>query len=477
MRTGTRTALGLAAILAALAAPAHAQDGESPEEWVVPPPPATSAPSVPAAPLVGGVPLDLIVSPLLIAADADLAAGRIALALGRATIVAEALPEGLPLRVRADGLRVLASQRLPEGTPPAPLDQVLAPLIAQAELDLRARQPQIALPRLDFALARLPAGAVMAPHAHALRRHAAAMIGAPPSPPPATPAPPRGSTPREPPRDGRRGTAEMVELYISAAALGAITGAYIPFMAAEGTATGTTYVLTTIAGAGLLAVGVLTLDLTMRIPSGVPPTISASIRFGLGMGVLSIGLYETSSVAPGDPEVSFSLAWGGMMVGALVGLGVGFGLTPTVAEARFVESMGYWGAALGTFIAMMSDYQDPVAGFGLTLGGVDAGLLLGMVLVALEIVPPIGRTLWLDLGFFVGSGLGAAIPGLYFAYTDEPIEIEAIGVGMAVGAIGGWALTYLLTDGMGAPEPSEPPVALGVAPVEGGAALAVSGTF
>ncbi|MCZ7677323.1 MAG: hypothetical protein M5U28_00495 [Sandaracinaceae bacterium] len=289
------------------------------------------------------MPLDVVVGPLLAAAEADLSAGRAALALARSAVVASVLPEGVPLRVRAEGLTLLARQRMPQGATAPAQDEVYAPLIAQADLDLRAGQPQVALPRLDFVLGRLPAGSPLVARAQQLRAYAASTLGAPPPPPLAAPAPvapPPAAPP--PPSDGSRGTGEIVELYISAALAGAITGAYIPFVASDDTAVPTTYVLTSLAGAGVFAVGVLTLDLTMTLPSGVPPTISASIRFGIAHGMLGMGLYLA---APGinDGDVAFSLAWGGSIAGALVGLGVGFGLTPTVEEERLVESVGIWG--------------------------------------------------------------------------------------------------------------------------------------
>jgi len=479
MRTGL-VVLALLGFGAATTARAQEASREAlPEDLAVPPPPTSATPPVAAPPLVSGVPLDLVVAPLLAAAEADLAAGRIRLALIRSTIVGEALPEGLPLRVRADGLRLLANRRLAEELAPSPPGDVLGPLVAQAELDLQARQPQIALPRLDFALARLPASSPLAARAHQLRQIALSSMGAPllPPPQPASALTPPPSAPLEPPSDGHRGTPEAVELYITAGAFGALTGAYIPFMASEETAGGATYILTTVAGAGLLAVGVLSLDLTTRIPSGVPATISSSIRFGFGHGLLAWGLYESSSPALADPEVSFSLVWGGTLVGGLIGTAVGFGLTPSVDEARLVESTGMWGAALGTYIAMMSNYQDPAAGFGLSLGAMDAGILIGVIMAALELAPPVRRTLALDLGFLVGSGVGALLPGLYYAYTELPLEIEPLGVGMAIGAIAGWVLAYFLTEGAAAPETSAPPVQVGVAPVEGGATLAVSGAF
>ena len=473
--------LTLLLLIVSLVVPAgaRAQEAGAADELAVPPPPTTPMGPPPtlavAPPLVSGVPLDLLVAPLLAAAEADLAAGRIRLALIRATIVGEALPEGLPLRVRADGLRLLANRRLAEELAPSPLGDVLAPLVIQAELDLRAGQPQIALPRLDFALARLPAASPLAARAHQLRQVAVSSMGAPllPPPQPASALTPPPSAP-EPPSDGHRGTAEAVELYITAGAFGALTGGYIPFMASQDTAGGATYILTTVAGAGLLAVGVLSLDLTSRIPSGVPPTISSSIRFGFAHGLLAWGLYESSSFSVGEPGVIFSLVWGGTLAGGLLGTAVGFGLTPSVDEARLVESTGLWGAGLGTYIAMMTGYRDATTGLGLMLGGMDAGLLVGVLLAALDIVPPVRRTLALDLGFLVGSGVGALLPGFYYASTGLPLEMEPLGVGMALGAIGGWVLAYFLTEDAGAPDVGER-VSLGIAPVEGGATLAVSG--
>lgn len=464
----------------ALASTARAQE----DELVVPPPPAeaTAPPPAAPAPLLAGVPLDVVVGPLLGAAEADLAAGRAALALARAAVVASVLPEGVPLRVRAEGMTLLARQRMPQGATAPSQDEIYAPMIAQADLELRAGQPQLALPRLDFVLGRLPAGSPLSARAQQLRAYAATMLGGPPAAPaaaaPGAPlvAPPPVVAPAPPPDDGRRGTGEIVELYITAAAAGAITGAYIPFVASNATAAATTYILTTLAGAGVFAVGVLTLDLTMALPSGVPPTISASIRFGVAHGMLGMGLYLH---APGidDGDVAFTLAWGGTMAGALVGLGVGFGLTPTVQEERLVESVGIWGAALGTYVAMLTDFRDGTASLALTLGGLDVGLLAGMVMTAIGAVPSTRRTLFLDLGFVAGSAIGALLPSLYFAIEEDTFVWYPIGIGALAGSIGGWLLTFFLTEGLDARAPAQSPVALGVAPLEGGAALTASGSF
>lgn len=451
------------AILTLAASLAEAQ----PEE-AIPPPPQESM-----------TPAEAVVAPLLEAAERDLAAGRVALALARTTAVAEVLPEGVPLRVRADGLRVLAHQRMPVDLPPPPPapDEIYAPLVAQAELDIRASQPQIAIARLDLALGRLPEGPALTQRARALRNVAMQAFAQPPPPmfvPPPMPAPLAPPPPRDP---NERGTGERVELYITAGMFGALSGSWLCYMASNNTANAVEYVLTTVAGAGLLAVGVLSLDLTMNIPSGVMPTISSSIRFGLAHGMLAFGL-RLASGEPGDGPLDFTLVWGGMATGTLTGLAIGFGATPTVREERFVESLGIWGAMLSTSIAMLTNYEDPVVGLALTLGGLDLGLLIGIGMAAAGVTPSIDRTLWMDLGFLAGSGVGALIPYAVYAYGDpSTFEYWPFGLGMLIGGVGGWLLTFLLTLDYDAAPAAAADVHLGIAPLENGAAVTASGTF
>ena len=468
------------------------------DELVVPPPPPDTASPAGSPPVTGpgapssGPSAELIVGPLVAAAEADLAAGRVALAQSRATIAIELIPEGLPLRIRAEGLRLLAIQRMPERAPRPSPDEVIVPLVAQAELDLRNGRADLAMPRLDLALARLPEGTPLRTRAMQLRASTGMVLGAPGAaapaygPGPSFPPPVMGPPPiplGPPPRDPtERGTGEIVELYITAAIFGGITGVYIPYMATDATANGVTYVLTSVAGAGLLAVGVLTLDLTSSIRTGVAPTISAGIRLGLANGLLTYGVYESDASARGlttdRTDTDFTLAWGGGAVGLAIGLGVGFGLNPSVRDARFVESVALWGGALGSYAAMMDRY-DPVAGVAMTLVGLDVGLLAGLIATALDAHPSTGRTLFLDLGFLAGSALGAGLSLLgYYIDASAPDSI-AVGVGMSIGSIAGWILMFALTDGWEV-EPSAqegPDVRVGLSPVQGGATVDVSGSF
>ncbi|HJL14696.1 MAG TPA: hypothetical protein RMH99_03510, partial [Sandaracinaceae bacterium LLY-WYZ-13_1] len=285
----------------------------------------------------------------------------------------------------------------------------------------------------------------------------------------APPAPPRDPT--------RRGTGEMVELYITSALFGAFTGAYIPTVATDDGVSGTTYALTMIGGAGLMAVGVLTLDLAAPLRTGVAPTVSESIRLGLANGLLVWGIGGAAGEVDGD--AGFSLAWGGAALGLATGVAVGFGLEPSVRDARFVESVSLWGGVLGTAAALISEYSEPVLGVALTLVGLDAGLLAALATVAADTHPSTARTLLLDLGFLAGTGAGALVPSLYYFTQRTAPEPVAVGVGMAIGAVGGWLLSYLLTDGMddAEAEADESAPQVGLSPVQDGLVVGVHGAL
>jgi len=285
--------------------------------------------------------------------------------------------------------------------------------------------------------------------------------------------PPPARAPSDP---DQRGGGEMVELYIMGSMLGALTGGYIPFVASDDQAGLVTYTLSLIGGAGLFAVGVATLDLAGVLRTGIPPTISSSIRFGFANGMLAYGLAAADGVR--DPHTYFTLVWGGAAAGALVGLGVGFGVQPRVPEQRLVESVGIWGGGLGTSIALMTEYQDPTAALALSLVGLDAGILAGIAAVAGGGRMSIGRTLFLDLGFIGGWGLGIGLPLAYYFVSRDTPELAVLGVGTAIGSVGGWLLLFLLTDGMGSDEADEElSLNVGLSPIEGGAALSFSGAF
>lgn len=498
---------GLCSLLVALgAARAHAQDDADalavpppPGAQVAPetpppspattPPPAASGslgePAVPPSPGArAAIPPAEVVRPLLDAAEQDLADGRHVLALARASVVSHALPENTPLRIRADGLRLIAQQRMSGGTTPPPLDEVLSPLVAQAELDVRARRMEIALPRLDFAMRRLPEGSALRARAARLRQIALGASQAPtaptqpayaPAPAPyvAVPPPRAQRAPRDP---TERTTAEAVELYITGSMLGALTGGYIPFVASDETAGSVTYTLSVIGGAAVFAVGVLSLDLSGALRSGIPPTISSSIRFGFANGLFALGLAD--GLGMDDPDGYFSLVWGGAAAGALLGMAVGFGAQPSTREARIVESFGWWGAGLAGGISLLTNFQDQAVAFAIPIAGLNAGLLGGIAAAAGGLSFSTRRVMFIDLGFCLGFGAGVGLTTAGYLLTRaNQVEAPGLGVGGLIGAVGGWVLLYLLTDGMDdeASDVAELPFRFGAAPLPGGGMVTIGG--
>lgn len=456
--------------------PAEAAPAEAPAVG-----PGVATPSAPAGPSAippaGAAPVGLVVAPLLEAAEADMQAGRAGMALARATLVVEALPEGAPLRARAEALRARAAEAAPTGESPD-VGEVVAPLVSQAELDLRAGMSQLAIPRLDFALSRLPAGSPARTRAEGLRQGAYVatppMGGAPHGYAPQQYAQPMA--PARPPRDpDQAGTGEFIELYVAAAGLGVLTGTYLTDIAGgNGTFA---FTLAGLGGAITLGAGTLALHLTDSIKTGIGPSIAMSARFGLANGTLAM-LAGASASPPfaRDGEAMFSLVWGGAFSGAAIGMGVGFGLRPSVAQVRFAESTGLWGLGVGALAAMMSSgaSNGATAEFAMTMIGLDVGILAGIIAIATDSELPMGRALMMDLGFFGGAAVGFGFTLLGYLGARTNVEVPYLGLGGGLGAVAGWLLTFFLTDGWTG-EPEEPPVHVTLSPIEGGVVLGFSG--
>ena len=432
-------------------------------------PPIAAAPGPPVEPALGSA--DWLVAPLSIAIEMDLAGGRFALAAARATVVIETLPAGSPLRVRAEGQRVLALDRVAPGGRPPPHEEVLAPLVFEAEMDLARGRPDLTLMRLDFALRLLPPQAPLTARALAVRE-AALRAAAPPAPIVAPSiarafASPGPIVPIDP---TERGTGELVELCITLGAWGGLTGAYVPYVASEASAAPVTYVLSVPAGAAIGVVGALAMDvLGPPLRTGVPVSMSVGLRSGLGLGALSIGLLESTAL---DPQAAFSLAWGGMTLGGAIGAVVGLTARPSIASLRFVESGGWWGLGIGAAIAAMTNFEHRNSGFALMVAGMGTGLVVNASLALASVVPSVGRTFWLSLGFAAGAGVGSLVPAILQSNPMNDVDPIAFGIPMLIGAVAGWTLALILTEGRDAHAPS---VRVSLSPSPGGVSLGVAG--
>jgi hypothetical protein len=476
---------------------------------------------------------DVVLEPLLAAAEADLGRGEPALALARATAVTGAVPPDSAMHVRAEGLMLLAQQRLGT-TPPTTVaaDVALAPLIDAAALDGPAGRPALARARIEFVLARVAGSSALATRASGLR--AAIDMQAPvvTSPPVVATSPPittqqyqpiyggaaptyvytapgsipqvspdarlqRGQTPEDP---HRRGDAEIVELYITGGIYGAYVGAWIPWGSGlfDGSSGDDRARLTTVGvliGGGIMTLGVFALDQIDRgLRTGVPAAISMGIRYGLGLGALSLGIYGARNSV--DTPTAMNIVGFAGLGGALLAAGLSMGLEPHPSQVQFTQTAGLWGALFGAQLAMLVAPLLPLdpgpfgvgsgntrqeVGFGLVAGGLSAGLVTGMLVSALHANPSARRSWHMTLGFLAGTGAGTLIWSLIGLLSE--FDVPTLGGCQFVGALGGIILAGFLSGNdrdrttWDDPEETVPTVQVSIAPTQGGGTIGLSGTF
>jgi hypothetical protein len=465
---------------------------------------------------------DVVLEPLLAAAEADLGRGEAALALARAQAVTAAVPPDSSTHVRAEGLVLLATQRLAGvGAPPVAADVALAPLVDAAALDGPAGRGALARARLDFVLARVSGSSALATRATAVRAALDAQAPVVATTPPTTTYQPiyggaaptyvytapgttqplstgeplaRGQTPEDP---HRRGDAEIVELYITAGLFGGYIGAWIPWGAGllEGSPSDERARATTAAvliGAGVMVLGVFGLDQIDRgLRTGVPAGISMGIRYGLGIGGLTLGIAGARS--SGSSDAAFNVMGFSGLAGGLLGAVLTMTLEPHPAQVQFTQTSGLWGALFGAQLAMIAaplmgcelgtcaNRQE--AGFGLVAAGLGAGLLTGIITSAVHANPSARRSWHMTLGFLAGTGGGTALWALISALSNS-LDVPTLGGCMFVGSIGGLVISGLLSSGdrdrtnWDDPDRSDVPTyQVSIAPAQGGGTIGLSGTF
>lgn len=492
--------------------------------------PTPSLAQVPAPPQQYAAPqanTDELLLPLLTAAERDAAEGRFALAAARAELLSRAIGPSSSLRIRAEGVRLVAQAQLPTPPPEPPsLEILLEPLVEQATLDARGGAHALAIARLDMVLAQLPVGASLRLRAEALRQ-ASLQLLAPPTPiivpppvvvpppvaqpgagglvtpfaPEAPVAPPPEQAPQDP---TRRGTGELIELYISATAFGVYTGFWIPFAAGleggssssgGGSAENIVYTLSMLAGGGLFALGVAGLDSGDGLRTGTAPAMSMGIRYGFASGLLLWGaLDDVLSPAGGTvcdvtcrsidgrtglverTALPFGFGLGGLLIGAVVG----YGLEPGVPEVRFVEAGGVWGAGIGLLVSVAAA-QNSRQGFAITAGGMGLGLLSTAIAAGAGVRMSPRRSWFSSLGLLIGVGGGAAISSIAAGAAEE-FDPTVFGTVTAVTGVAGLITALVITEGMddrATPSQAELDVHLEFSPAfdgRGGTA-SVRGTF
>lgn len=495
---------------------------------------AAQAPVPPPGYAAVAVALDDVLLPLISAAEQDAAQGRPALALARAQLVLESVATSSTLRVRAEGVRLVAQQALAGASLEAPtIDAVLEPLLTSSQSDSQRGLHALAIARLDFMLQRASPGGELALRAQAIRQATAqtmaAAAGSAPSygaapgygasPPGYVPVAPQpgaagygaagygvaGSSqlasadpaqPAQPSDPSRRGDGEAIELYISAALFGAFSGVFVPLaanldleppMGSTGDPEVLVYLATTIVGAGVMALGVLALDSGEGLRTGIGPSISMGLRYGLASGFLLWGALDDAfdpwDVHSGRVErvaMPFAVGLGGGLIGALIG----YGFRPSTSQVRFVEASGIWGAGFGAFIGLAAA-EDSTEGFALSAGGLGLALLTTSIMASAGAYTSPRRAWLLSLGFVIGTGVSGVVTSIGVAsrLLVGDLTYQLFGGLAAVTSIAGLITVALLSDGMDERRDrgarAEIPVQLGIAPAAQGqgAIGTVSGSF
>jgi hypothetical protein len=260
----------------------------------------------------------------------------------------------------------------------------------------------------------------------------------------------------------------VIELYITAVSYGIYLGFWIPFAAGLEATSGSTgsgenlgYSLAMLAGGGLMALAVAGLDSGDGMRTGVAPSMSVGLRYGLGMGFLmwgaldnvltSVDSFDRVTFRARDTRPGFiertALPMGFGLGGLVLGAAIGFGASPSTDHVRFVETGGIWGTAVGFLAALAVSPPESAQGFGITAAGLATGVLTTALIAStgLQISPR--RSWFLTLGLLAGTAAGAIVPLIATAGTGG-FSVQIFGAVAAATSIAGLVAAYLLTEGM-----------------------------
>ena len=204
---------------------------------------------------------------------------------------------------------------------------------------------------------------------------------------------------------------------------------------------------------------------------GVTPGFATLINSGTLWGA-----YNGAMIAVVN-DTDSSIA--GIMAGSqLAGIGVSAliwnQLHPTVGEVSMANSGGIWFGMLGLFGHMASDFSasDKVT-YGTILALTDAGIIAGALLSQYEPMSR-GRTLVIDSGGALGALVGI---GTYVLINPEFERPTGMGFSAIAGTLAGLGTATFLTRNWDTPDDGNVTARWGIAPMEEGATLSLSGEF
>ena len=302
------------------------------------------------------------------------------------------------------------------------------------------------------------------------------------APPPPTGAPGEGGyyvagqpgaqpvAPRTPADPGRRPAAEIVELYITMAGVGTLSGLAVA-AALDSDETYPWILFPAFGGlAGVATVALLDMEPAMR--EGIPTSITTGAWWGLGNGLLLWGAQDERPDARGVLALLSIASAVGSAAGGLAGWATG----ASIAEARLTLSMGLWSGLTAWTSVLAFDARGNRFAYQLGLAALNLGTVAGLVIGAASDLSIEAVGLF-NGGALMGALLGLGIAGLVHETLErdgKPHGAEITAAGVAIGTGSGILIGLLLLGleeadrGRRARASPLDDFALHAAPVEGG---------
>lgn len=223
---------------------------------------------------------------------------------------------------------------------------------------------------------------------------------------------------------------EVLTMYVSTASYGLMLGTWAGLAVTRDSRNAVRIALP-LTGISAGIVGAIVLDRSRAARRGRGYAFNSGLVLG-GLAGTAAAIY----VQPGGAVDGWGLALGGATLGIGAALGLAHLVDALPGSVSHVTTTGLWGSAVGVAMAMAieptrSNPQNIASGM---LVGEGVGVVLGL-LTATLLQPTPAQSRWADLGACVGGMLGGSL-GAGMEST------QGIGVGMAIGILGGGALAW-----------------------------------